>query len=169
MENHGYTIEYPRRSPRISQKIFLNIRKCSPRFSELTDILGDPRRHQDILGYLCGANSQMSRPTRTAAARPTDSLALTRQWTLSPLAATAEAPILTERHPPGPGSPAQPPPPGAAALRLSRRTAGTPIRWPGGAARRGGSPPVTGNSLQRPRSVPRHRRTLPVLAAARLG
>jgi hypothetical protein len=60
MENHGYTMGYPKRSPRISLKISLNIRKSSPRFSELTDILGDPRRHQDILGYLCGANSQMS-------------------------------------------------------------------------------------------------------------
>jgi hypothetical protein len=59
MENHGYTMGYPKRSPRISLKISLNIRKSSPRFSELTDILGDPQRHQDILRYLCGANSQM--------------------------------------------------------------------------------------------------------------
>jgi hypothetical protein len=60
MENRGYTMGYPKRSPRISLKISLNIQKSSPRFSELTDILGDPWRHQDILGYLCGANSQMT-------------------------------------------------------------------------------------------------------------
>ncbi len=59
---HGEPRIYCRISEEISEDIpedLLEYPKSSLRFSVLTDILGDPQRYLDILGYLLWANSQM--------------------------------------------------------------------------------------------------------------